>query len=102
MSDKQLQSMTEQEIRARFRCAPAYYLQAKLERKRALEGRTRRSRKAAPSGRQVEPGAAVQPTPTPAETMSAPRAPARPAPERRPSPPTRCRTISCPTPTSIP
>jgi len=86
MSDKQLQSMTEQEIRARFRCAPAYYLQAKLERKRALEGRTRRSRKAAPSGRQVEPGAAVQPTPTPAETMNAPRAPARPAPERRPEP----------------
>ncbi len=37
MTDEQLRSMTEQQIRARFRCAPAYYLQAKLEKKRALE-----------------------------------------------------------------
>jgi len=37
MTEEQLRSMTEQQIRARFRCAPAYYLQAKLENKRALE-----------------------------------------------------------------
>jgi hypothetical protein len=36
MSEEQLRSMSEQEIRARFRYAPAYYLQAKLEKKRAL------------------------------------------------------------------
>ncbi len=36
MTEDQLRSMSEQEIRARFRCAPAYYLQAKLENKRAL------------------------------------------------------------------
>lgn len=36
MTEDQLRSMSEQEIRARFRCAPAYYLQAKLEKKRAL------------------------------------------------------------------
>ena len=35
MSEDQLRSMSEHEIRARFRCAPAYYLQAKLEKKRA-------------------------------------------------------------------
>jgi hypothetical protein len=39
MTEEQLQSMSEQEIRARFRCAPAYYLQAKLEKKWALDGR---------------------------------------------------------------
>lgn len=39
MTDEQLRAMSEQEIRARFRCAPGYYLQAKLERKRTLEGR---------------------------------------------------------------
>jgi len=36
MIEKQLRSMTEQDIRARFRCAPAYYLQAKLDNKRCL------------------------------------------------------------------
>ena len=35
MTEDQLRSMSEHEIRARFRCAPAYYLQAKLEQKRA-------------------------------------------------------------------
>ena len=35
MTEDQLRSMSEHEIRARFRCAPAYYLQAKLEKKRA-------------------------------------------------------------------
>lgn len=39
MSDHPLRSKTEQEIHARYRSAPAYYLQAKLERKRALERR---------------------------------------------------------------
>jgi hypothetical protein len=34
MTEDQLRSMSEHEIRARFRCAPAYYLQAKLEKKR--------------------------------------------------------------------
>ncbi len=42
MTEEQLRSMTEQQIRARFRCAPAYYLQAKLERKQALERPARR------------------------------------------------------------
>ncbi|GMQ75346.1 MAG: hypothetical protein BMS9Abin01_0594 [Gammaproteobacteria bacterium] len=37
MTEEPLRSMTEQQIRARFRCAPAYYLQAKLEKKRVLE-----------------------------------------------------------------
>lgn len=37
MTEEQLRSMTEQQIRARFRCAPAYYLEAKLDSKRALE-----------------------------------------------------------------
>jgi len=32
MSEQQLRSMSEQDIRARFRCAPDYYLQAKLEK----------------------------------------------------------------------
>ena len=36
MTEDQLRSMSEQEIRARFHCAPAYYLQAKLEKRRAL------------------------------------------------------------------
>ena len=35
MTEDQLRSMSEHEIRARFRCAPAYYLHAKLEKKRA-------------------------------------------------------------------
>lgn len=39
MTEEQLRSMSEQEIRSRFRCAPAYYLQAKLDKKRALERR---------------------------------------------------------------
>jgi hypothetical protein len=39
MTDEQLRAMSEQEIRARFRAAPGYYLQAKLEKKRALERR---------------------------------------------------------------
>ena len=43
MTEEQLRSMSEQEIRARFRCAPAYYLQAKLEKKWALEGRETRN-----------------------------------------------------------
>ena len=42
MTEEQLRSMTEQQIRARFRCAPAYYLQAKLESKQALERPARR------------------------------------------------------------
>ncbi len=37
MTEEQLRRMSEQQIRARFRCAPAYYLQAKLETKRGLE-----------------------------------------------------------------
>jgi hypothetical protein len=41
MTEEQLRSMSEQEIRSRFRCAPAYYLQAKLDKKRVLEGRPR-------------------------------------------------------------
>jgi hypothetical protein len=38
MTEDQLQSMSEQQIRERFRCAPDYYLQAKLDKKRALYG----------------------------------------------------------------
>ncbi len=38
MTDELLRCKTEQEIRARFRCAPGYYLQAKLEKRRALAG----------------------------------------------------------------
>jgi len=37
MTEEQLMALSEQQIRARFACAPAYYLQAKLEKKRALE-----------------------------------------------------------------
>jgi hypothetical protein len=36
MTEELLRCKTEQEIRARFRCAPGYYLQAKLEKRRAL------------------------------------------------------------------
>jgi hypothetical protein len=37
MTEEQLMALSEQQIRARFACAPAYYLQAKLEKKRALD-----------------------------------------------------------------
>jgi hypothetical protein len=70
MSDKQLQSMTEQEIRARFHCAPAYYLQAKLERKRALERRKHRSLKAAKPARQAL-STREEPARTPPEIVDA-------------------------------
>jgi len=53
MIDEQLRSMTEQQIRARFRCAPAYYLQAKLEKKRALERLAKRHAPHAEPRRQV-------------------------------------------------
>lgn len=81
MTEDQLKSMTEQEIRARFRCAPAYYLQAKLEKKRALEG----GRPAAPGHDEARRDAA----PEPARwwtvlAASLDLAPARP---RRPMPP---------------
>ena len=35
MAEEQPRSMSEQDIRARFRCAPAYYLEAKLEKMQA-------------------------------------------------------------------
>jgi hypothetical protein len=35
MTEEQPRSMSEQDIRARFRCAPAYYLDAKLEKMQA-------------------------------------------------------------------
>ncbi len=38
MSKESLRCKTEQEIRTRFRYAPGYYLQAKLEKRRALAG----------------------------------------------------------------
>jgi len=38
VTEESLRYKTEQEIRARFRCAPGYYLQAKLEKRRALAG----------------------------------------------------------------
>ncbi len=85
MSDKQLQSMTEQEIRARFRCAPAYYLQAKLERKRALERRGRRSRKAAKRARQDHSAQIADAVPAPAGTANVPEMPIRSASEHRPA-----------------
>jgi hypothetical protein len=83
MSDEQLQSMTEQEIRARFRCAPAYYLQAKLDKKRALERRQQQDRKATTSGPPVEPRDSVDQVPAPAETMTVPRLPVQPPPTPR-------------------
>ena len=43
MTEDQLRSMSEHEIRARFRCAPAYYLQAKLDKKRAQRKRDDRA-----------------------------------------------------------
>lgn len=42
MTEEQLSAMTDEQIRARFRHAPAYYLQSKLEKKRSLEQRERR------------------------------------------------------------
>lgn len=43
MSKESLQCKTEQEIRTRFRYAPGYYLQAKLEKRRALAGLEQRA-----------------------------------------------------------
>jgi hypothetical protein len=37
MTEEQLRAMTEEQIRARYAATPAYYLQAKLEKKRALD-----------------------------------------------------------------
>lgn len=42
MTENQLRAMTDEQIRARFQHAPAYYLQSKLDKKRALERRARR------------------------------------------------------------
>lgn len=39
MTEEQLRAMTEEQIRARYSAAPAYYLQAKLDKKRSLESR---------------------------------------------------------------
>jgi hypothetical protein len=55
MTEEQLRAMSEQEIRARFRHAPAYYLQAKLEKKRALDGRRKQARTAPESSREAAP-----------------------------------------------
>ena len=77
MSDDPLQSMSEQEIRARFRCAPAYYLQAKLERKRALERRRRRIAEAPAAPGDTDPG----------EIPAPPARAVRPAPGSLPEPP---------------
>ena len=49
MSKESLRCKTEQEIRTRFRYAPGYYLQAKLEKRRA------------PAGREQQAGADTQP-----------------------------------------
>lgn len=62
MTEEQLGAMTEEQIRARYRCAPAYYLRAKLEKKRWLEGRG----SAKPQARPAEPA----PAPVPAEPAS--------------------------------
>jgi len=39
MTDEQLLAMSEAQIRARYRGAPPYYLQAKLDKRRTLKGR---------------------------------------------------------------
>lgn len=44
MTDDELLRMSEADIRARYRGAPAYFLQAKLEKLRALQGRRRDDR----------------------------------------------------------
>ena len=107
MSEESLRCKTEQEIRARFRYAPGYYLQAKLEKRRAL---ARREQQAGADAEQdtlaiqvekpIEPAALPEPlsldvtalaperaivtTLAPTATKATP-----PAPERSPSPPKR-------------
>jgi hypothetical protein len=63
MSEEQLGAMSEEQIRARYRCAPAYYLRAKLEKKRALE-RCKAARA------QARPAASEQPRATLPESAS--------------------------------
>lgn len=61
MTEDQLRSMTDAQIRTRFRHAPAYYLQSKLDKKRDLERCARREAACAKIYRQepiAEPAAA--------------------------------------------
>ena len=78
MSDDPLHSKTEQEIHARYRGAPTYYLQAKLERKRALE---RRRYPGQDEARRSEPRPALE-----GETPGAPVGPPPGSPDASPEP----------------
>ena len=84
MTEEQLRSMTEQEIRRRFRCAPAYYLQAKLEKKRALEGgRPAVCEGEAPRGKATLEPARRRSERAPSRELTAPPKPRRRAPAPR-------------------
>lgn len=66
MSEELSRCKTEQEIRARFRCAPGYYLQAKLEKRRALAGRQRQTVADTEQNTQaVQAEESVEPAPSP-------------------------------------
>ncbi|MDX1433100.1 MAG: hypothetical protein R3286_11700 [Gammaproteobacteria bacterium] len=73
MTDDKLLAMSEAQIRARYRGAPAYYMQAKIEKLRALQGR----RSDAPKS---EPPTRIQPT-----ERRAKKAPAASARKARPA-----------------
>ena len=77
MTDEKLQRMSEAQIRARYRDAPAYYMQAKLDKQRALLGR----RPAAPK---VEAPARIRSGERPARATSSEPARAERTHARRP------------------
>lgn len=66
MTEESLRCKTEQEIRARFRCAPDYYLQAKLEKRRALAGLEQQA------GANTEPGGQADHVEKPIEPATLP------------------------------
>ena len=68
MSEELLSCKTEQEIRTRFRYAPAYYLQAKLEKRRALGGLDKQA------GADTEPGRQSLQAEKPTERATPPEA----------------------------
>ncbi len=68
VSEQLLSCKTEQEIRARFRFAPGYYLQAKLEKRRALGGLDKQA------GADTEPGRQSLQAEKPTERATPPEA----------------------------
>ncbi len=66
MTEELLRCKTEQEIRTRFRYAPTYYLQAKLEKRRALGGPDKQA------AADTEPGTQAVPAEQPIEQATPP------------------------------